>query len=120
MATSKELAYQAKRRYYAKHDNNIPTLDELREATAAATADTIRQIVKGQGIFYGYEVERDIDNSLPIDAFGIEKTEASQAKAVENQRIKRVKRTLEEQINSFFGGKLTLQELEEKKKALGL
>ena len=45
---------------------SIPTVDEVEEITAAMTADTVLQILKGQGIYYGYECEKYSDNEIRI------------------------------------------------------
>jgi hypothetical protein len=59
---------QAKRRTnrISKWDvNDIPTVDEVDDVMAPMIADTILQILRGQGIYYGWEIERDIDNYIP-------------------------------------------------------
>jgi hypothetical protein len=42
----------------------IPTVDEVNEILAPMAADTVLQILHGQGYYYGYEIERDVDNEI--------------------------------------------------------
>lgn len=46
----------------------IPTVDEVNEVMAPMYADTVLQILHGQGISYGYDVERYCDNEIHISA----------------------------------------------------
>jgi hypothetical protein len=46
----------------AYNDFNIPTVDEVDEVMAPMYADTVLQILHGQGIYWGWEIKREVDN----------------------------------------------------------
>jgi hypothetical protein len=120
-ANARELSYRARQRYYSQHYSNLPTVDDIREATASSTNDIIRQVLTGQAVYYGYEVVWEPDNNLPVkgnDSYA--KIEANTVKHNSLKRIKHLRKSLDEQINQLFGNKLTAAEIEEKKRALGL
>jgi hypothetical protein len=50
------------------HLHYIPTVNEVDEVMAPMIADTILQILRGQGIYWGWEIDRDVDNALPYKA----------------------------------------------------
>lgn len=45
---------------------NIPTLDDLHAVIGPMQEATIRQIVHGQAVYYGYDIEREFDNEVPM------------------------------------------------------
>lgn len=42
-----------------------PTIDELEAVIAPMTADTVIQILRGDGIYRGWDAERHVDNRIP-------------------------------------------------------
>lgn len=44
----------------------IPTVDEVDEVLSPMYADTVLQILRGQGIYHGYDCERHCDNEVSI------------------------------------------------------
>jgi hypothetical protein len=46
------------------HDWNIPTVDEVDEVMSPMYADTVLQILRGQGIYWGYECHTHADNEI--------------------------------------------------------
>lgn len=49
---------------FGTYDIDIPTVDEVYETIAPMTADTVLQILHGQGIYWGYEIKHDFDNEI--------------------------------------------------------
>jgi hypothetical protein len=45
---------------------SIPTVDDVYEVIAPMISDTVLQILKGQGIYWGYECETHSDNEIHI------------------------------------------------------
>lgn len=43
----------------------VPTVDEIEDIISPMTADTVLQILRGQGIYWGWECERHVDNEIP-------------------------------------------------------
>lgn len=44
---------------------NIPTCKDIDEFCKSFHQDIIRQVTKGQGLYFGYECERFVDNHIP-------------------------------------------------------
>lgn len=53
----------------------IPTMDELHDAlhTHAVHESIVKQILRGDGIYYGYEIDHDVDNYIPSLTYGTKK-----------------------------------------------
>lgn len=80
----------------------IPTLDELHDITRPMYESTISQITRGQAIYYGYEVDHEIDNEIPgghLDTY--DKIVKVQKKQDELNRVKRAKLKLVKLISRF-------------------
>lgn len=43
----------------------IPTVDEVDNTLSFMYADTVLQILRGQGLYFGYECERFCENEIP-------------------------------------------------------
>lgn len=56
-------------RIYTRREVDIPTVDEVYETIAPMTADTVLQILHGQGIYWGPRYNSELDQSgarLPV------------------------------------------------------
>lgn len=56
-----------------------PTVDELENIIAPMTADTVLQILRGQGIYWGWEIDHHVENDIP-------KVKGANHKKIENLR----------------------------------
>lgn len=78
-----------------KWSSKIPTVDEFDDALSFFYADTVLQILRGQGIYWGYDVKREVNNEIPcIDTYEkdlkkIAREDESRRLAYEQDREKR-------------------------------
>jgi hypothetical protein len=93
------MGYKAIRKY---KNWLIPTLDEIRDVTRPMYESTISQITRGQAIYYGYEVDHEVDNEIPGGLIGAhDKIVKSQAIQVEKRTVIRAKKRLIQLISRF-------------------